>query len=109
MIKKDKNDVRIDTQGSATFRTKHNDDINNRLNSFLDFSTILNNKNVDEKMDERKFKYIDKSNLWEVSSINFKNVSFICKKWILKIYDVIKKLNLLLFIYYMFVIIIIIL
>ena len=62
MIKKDKNDVRIDTQGSATFRTKHNDDINNRLNSFLDFSTILNNKNVDEKMDERKFKYIDKSN-----------------------------------------------
>ena len=52
--KQDKNDSRIDTQGSSTFRTKNNDDINNRLNSFLGFSTILNNKNDDGKMDDEK-------------------------------------------------------
>ena len=50
--KQDKNDSRIDTQGSSTFRTKNNDDINNRLNSFLGFSTILNNKNDESNSSE---------------------------------------------------------
>ena len=80
--KKDKSDVRIDTQGSATFKTKNNDDINNRLNSFLDFSTILNNKNEDGKMDDGggDLNILTKSNLWDVSAINVKDVSFIGKK-----------------------------
>ena len=81
--KRNKNEVRIDTEESVNNRAKNNDDANNRLNSFLDFSTLLNNKNDDGKMDDISKDggdVLTKSNLWDISAINVKDTSFIGKK-----------------------------
>ena len=68
---------RIETEES--FNTgKFNDDINNRLNSFLDFS-MLNNKEEDNNISKEKFGIL-KSSIWDVSAINAKDISIIEKK-----------------------------
>ena len=54
---------------------KNNDDVNNRLNSFLDFS-VLNNKE-EENVSKEKFGIL-KSSIWDVSII--KDISYIEKK-----------------------------
>ena len=56
---------------------KNNDDINNRINSFLDFS-VLNNKE-EENISKEKFGTI-KNSIWDLSAINVKDISFIEKK-----------------------------
>ena len=65
----------LDTEESFN---KNNDDIDNRLNSFLDFS-VLNNKDDDNNISKDKFGLI-KSSIWDVSAINAKDISFIEKK-----------------------------
>ena len=65
----------LDTEESFN---KNNDDIDNRLNSFLDFS-VLNNKEDDNNISKDKFGLI-KSSIWDVSAINAKDISFIEKK-----------------------------
>ena len=68
---------RIDTEES--FNTgKFNDDINKRLNSFLDFS-MLNNKEEDNNISKEKFGILN-SSIWDVSAINAKDISIIEKK-----------------------------
>ena len=67
----DKDDSFLDRGG------KNNDDINNRLNSFLDFS-VLNNKE-EENISKEKFGTL-KNSIWDVSAINVKDISFIEKR-----------------------------
>ena len=65
----------LDTEESFN---KNNDDLNNRLNSFLDFS-VLNNKEEENNFSKEKFGLI-KSSIWDVSAINVKDISFIEKR-----------------------------
>jgi hypothetical protein len=67
----DKDDSFLDRGG------KNNDDINNRLNSFLDFS-VLNNKE-EENISKEKFGTL-KNSIWDVSAINVKDISYIEKR-----------------------------
>ena len=67
----------IEAEESLNKRAKNNDDLNNRLNSFLDFS-VLNNKE-EENLSREKFGII-KSSIWDVSAINGDGISFIEKK-----------------------------
>ena len=68
----------LDTEESIN-RGKNNDDINNRINSFLDFS-VLNNKEDDNNISKERFGII-KSSIWgDVSAINAKDISIIEKK-----------------------------
>ena len=67
----------IEAEESLNKRTKNNDDLNNRLNSFLDFS-VLNNKE-EENLSREKFGVI-KNSIWDVSAINGDGISFIEKK-----------------------------
>jgi chromosome segregation ATPase len=69
---------RLDTEESINNRGKYNDDINNRINSFLDFS-VLNNKEDENNISKEKFGII-KSSIWDVSAINDKDISIIEKK-----------------------------
>ena len=69
---------RLDTEESINNRGKNNDDINNRINSFLDFS-VLNNKEDENNISKEKFGII-KSSIWDVSAINDKDISIIEKK-----------------------------
>ena len=69
---------RLDTEESINNRGKNNDDINNKINSFLDFS-VLNNKEDDNNISKEKFGII-KSSIWDVSAINAKDISIIEKK-----------------------------
>ena len=82
--KRDKNEVKIDNDGSAIFNIKNNDDINNRMSSFFNLST-LNNKNEDGKINDTSkeggdFNVLTKSNIWDISAINAKDISYIDKK-----------------------------
>ena len=54
------------------------DDFNNRLNSFLDFS-VLNNKEDEVNISKEKFGTI-RNSIWDLSAINVKDISFIEKK-----------------------------
>ena len=54
------------------------DDFNNRLNSFLDFS-VLNNKEDEVNISKEKFGTI-KNSIWDLSAINVKDISIIEKK-----------------------------
>ena len=54
------------------------DDYNNRLNSFLDFS-VLNNKEDEVNISKEKFGTI-KNSIWDLSAINVKDISIIEKK-----------------------------
>ena len=54
------------------------DDYNNRLNSFLDFS-VLNNKEDEVNISKEKFGTI-RNSIWDLSAINVKDISFIEKK-----------------------------
>ncbi len=67
----------IEAEESLNKRANNNDDLNNRLNSFLDFS-VLNNKE-EENLSREKFGVI-KSSIWDVSAINGDGISFIEKK-----------------------------
>jgi len=69
---------RLDTEESINNRGKNNDNINNKINSFLDFS-VLNNKEDDNNISKEKFGII-KSSIWDVSAINAKDISIIEKK-----------------------------
>ena len=82
--KRDKNEVKIDNDGSAFFNIKNNDEINNRMSSFFNLST-LNNKNEDGKINDTSkeggdFNVLTKSNIWDISAINAKDISYIDKK-----------------------------
>ena len=68
----------FDIDESFNTRTKHNDDVNNRLNSFLDFS-VLNNKEDENNISKEKFGII-KNSIWDLSAINAKDISIIEKK-----------------------------
>jgi len=68
----------FDTDESFNTRTKYNDDANNRLNSFLDFS-MLNNKEDENNISKEKFGML-KSSIWDLSAINAKDISIIEKK-----------------------------
>ena len=57
---------------------KNIDDMNNRINSFLDFS-VLNNKEDENNISKEKFGML-KSSIWDVSAINVKDISIIEKK-----------------------------
>jgi len=74
---RDSRQKRLDTEDSFLRPGKNNDDVNNRLNSFLDFS-VLNNKE-EENLSKEKFGIL-KSSIWDVSAINAKDISFIEKK-----------------------------
>ena len=74
---RDSRQKRLDTEDSFLRPGKNNDDVNNRLNSFLDFS-VLNNKE-EENASKEKFGIL-KSSIWDVSAINAKDISFIEKK-----------------------------
>ena len=65
----------LDTEESFN---KYNDDLNNRLNSFLDFS-VLNNKEEEINFSREKFGLM-KNSIWDVSAINVKDISFIEKR-----------------------------
>jgi len=54
------------------------DDFNNRLNSFLDFS-VLNNKEDEVNISKEKFGTI-RNSIWDLSAINVKDISIIEKK-----------------------------
>ena len=54
------------------------DDYNNRLNSFLDFS-VLNNKEDEVNISKEKFGTI-RNSIWDLSAINVKDISIIEKK-----------------------------
>ena len=54
------------------------DDYNNRLNSFLDFS-VLNNKEDEVNISKEKFGTI-RNSIWDLSAINVKDLSIIEKK-----------------------------
>ena len=54
------------------------DDYNNRLNSFLDFS-VLNNKEDEVNISKEKFGTI-RNSIWDLSAINVKDISYIEKK-----------------------------
>lgn len=54
------------------------DDFNNRLNSFLDFS-VLNNKEDEVNISKEKFGTI-RNSIWDLSAINVKDISYIEKK-----------------------------
>ena len=68
----------IDTEESINNRGINNDDINNRINSFLDFS-VLNNKEDENNISKERFGIL-KSSIWDVSAINAKDISIIEKK-----------------------------
>ena len=68
----------LDTEDSFINRGKYNDDINNKINSFLDFS-VLNNKE-DEINISKERSGILKNSIWDVSAINVKDISIIEKK-----------------------------
>ena len=74
-MERDTRQKRLDTEDS--FLRGKNDDINNRLNSFMDLS-IINNKE-EENLSKEKFGIL-KSSIWDVSAINAKEISFIEKK-----------------------------
>ena len=69
---------RIDTNESFNRGGKYNDDINNRINSFLDFS-MLNNKEDENNISKDNFGMI-KNSVWDLYAINAKEISFIEKK-----------------------------
>ena len=69
---------RIDTNESFNRGGKYNDDINNRINSFLDFS-MLNNKEDENNISKDNFGMI-KNSVWDLYAINNKEISFIEKK-----------------------------
>ena len=68
----------LDTEESINNRGINNDDINNRINSFLDFS-VLNNKEDENNISKERFGIL-KSSIWDVSAINAKDISIIEKK-----------------------------
>ena len=68
----------LDTEESINNRGINNDDINNRINSFLDFS-VLNNKDDENNISKERFGIL-KSSIWDVSAINAKDISIIEKK-----------------------------
>ena len=76
-IERDTRQKRLDTEDSFLRPGKNNDDINNRLNSFMDIS-ILNNKD-EENLSKEKFGIL-KSSIWDLSAINAKDISIIEKK-----------------------------
>ena len=76
-IDRDTRQKRMDTEDSFLRIGKNNDDINNKINSFLDFS-VLNNKE-EENISKEKFGII-KTSIWDLSAINAKDISFIEKK-----------------------------
>ena len=70
---------RLDTDESFTRGGgKNNDDINSRINSFLDFS-MLNNKEDENNISRYKFGSI-KISINDISAINVKDISYIDKK-----------------------------
>jgi hypothetical protein len=66
---------KIETDESLSKRAKNNDDINNRINSFLDFSMLNNDNNISRE----KFGIL-KGSFCDLSAINVKDISFIEKK-----------------------------
>ena len=68
----------LDTEESINNRGINNDDINNKINSFLDFS-VLNNKEDENNISKERFGIL-KSSIWDVSAINAKDISIIEKK-----------------------------
>jgi hypothetical protein len=66
---------KIETDESLSKRAKNNDDINNRINSFLDFSMLNNDNNISKE----KFGIL-KGSFCDLSAINVKDISFIEKK-----------------------------
>jgi hypothetical protein len=77
-IERDSGKKRLDIDDDLNNISKNIDDINNRINSFLDFS-VLNNKEDENNISKEKFGMIKNSN-WDVSIINPKDISFIEKK-----------------------------
>ena len=73
----DKNKFDIDDSLNNTGKFG-DDDFNNRLNSFLDFS-VLNNKEDEVNISKEKFGTI-RNSIWDLSAINVKDISFIEKK-----------------------------
>ena len=77
-IERDSGKKRLDIDDDLNNISKNIDDINNRINSFLDFS-VLNNKEDENNISKEKFGMIKNSN-WDVSIINPKDISIIEKK-----------------------------
>ena len=74
---RDTRQKRLDTEDSFLRPGQNNDDLNNRINSFLDFS-VLNNKD-EENISKEKFGIL-KGSVWDLSIIGTKDISFIEKK-----------------------------
>ena len=66
---------KLETEESLSKRAKNNDDMNNRINSFLDFSVLNNDNNISKE----KFGIL-KGSFCDLSAINVKDISFIEKK-----------------------------
>ena len=77
-IERDSGKKRLDIDDDLNNISKNIDDINNRINSFLDFS-VLNNKEDENNISKEKFGML-KSSIWDVSAINVKDISIIEKK-----------------------------
>ena len=76
-IDRDSERKRIDNNDSFNIGKINDDDINNRINSFLDFS-MLNNKDDENNISKEKFGML-KSSIWDLSAINVKDISYIDK------------------------------
>ena len=76
-IDRDSERKRIDNNDSFNIGKINDDDINNRINSFLDFS-VLNNKDDENNVSKEKFGII-KNSIWDLSAINVKDISYIDK------------------------------
>ena len=76
-IERDSERKKIDNNDNIKTGKLNDDDINNRINSFLDFS-VLNNKEDEINVSKEKFGII-KNSIWDLSAINVKDISFIDK------------------------------
>ena len=76
-IERDSERKKIDNNDNIKTGKLNDDEINNRINSFLDFS-VLNNKEDEINVSKEKFGII-KNSIWDLSAINVKDISFIDK------------------------------
>ena len=77
-IERDSWKKKLDVDNDFNNIGKNIDEMNNRINSFLDFS-VLNNKEDENNISKEKFGML-KSSIWDVSAINVKDISIIEKK-----------------------------
>lgn len=81
--KKNGRENKKDDMGKNKKNEKNNKETKHRVDNFMDIS-ILNNRNDDTKFDDNSkgdnLGVMTQSNIWDISAINPKDVSFISKK-----------------------------